>query len=336
MIPRIFISSTIADLHYLRDGLRDAIEELSYQPVMSDYGEVGYLNPTTAAESCYVSVRQCQMVILIIGSRYGSTGEDGLSVTHKEFLAAKEDQIPIISFVEQKVLNYKEVFQADPKAAIWTSFQPMDNPYRTFQLLDEITASKSYNATIPFTSAGDAKKKLKLQVADFVGQRLSQTLPAMSTQLKDVLAEITTVRNLLVHGSRELPAREDETKRYLAVARFLLEDRAAEYRDLLQYVFGDLDVAMSQIMNLPTFPDVIMAAGYTFEVLADDDPSSAIGVGFGDDVPPEKRVVHSSHGSEGWLMIFRNKHMKISRQRFDKLSALQHALRKRAGIVSTG
>jgi hypothetical protein len=212
----------------------------------------------------------------------------------------------------------------------------MDNPYRTFQLLDEITASKSYNATIPFTSAGDAKKKLKLQVADFVGQRLSQTLPAMSTQLKDVLAEITTVRNLLVHGSRELPAREDETKRYLAVARFLLEDRAAEYRDLLQYVFGDLDVAMSQIMNLPTFPDVIMAAGYTFEVLADDDPSSAIGVGFGDDVPPEKRVVHSSHGSEGWLMIFRNKHMKISRQRFDKLSALQHALRKRAGIVSTG
>ena len=42
MIPNVFISSTIEDLHYLREGLRDAVNDLAYRPVMSDYGEVGY------------------------------------------------------------------------------------------------------------------------------------------------------------------------------------------------------------------------------------------------------------------------------------------------------
>ena len=112
MIPNIFVSSTIADLHYLRDGLCDAIDELCYHPVMSEHGEVGYLHPNTAAESCYRSVGQCQMVVLIVGKRYGSTGEDGLSVTHREFLAAKSDTARIITFVEPEILSYKEVFCA--------------------------------------------------------------------------------------------------------------------------------------------------------------------------------------------------------------------------------
>jgi hypothetical protein len=42
--------------------------DLAYTPNMSDYGEIGYINATTAAESCYRSVRQCQLAILIIGN----------------------------------------------------------------------------------------------------------------------------------------------------------------------------------------------------------------------------------------------------------------------------
>ena len=100
MIPNIFISSTIADLHYLRDGLRDAIDELCYRTVIREHGEVGYIKPAkAAAESCYCSIRECQIVVLIVGKRYGATGDDGLSVTHKEFQAARKEQVPIITFV---------------------------------------------------------------------------------------------------------------------------------------------------------------------------------------------------------------------------------------------
>lgn len=171
MTPAIFVSSTIRDLHHLRDGIRDAIEELSYRPVMSEHGEVGYLHPLTAAEGCYQSVAQCQMVILMIGARYGA--KEGLSVTHQEFQTARDNGIPIISFVEPRVLSYKEIFDCDESSTVWSQFATMDNARGTFRLLDEIKASPTYNAILPFGSVGDAKRLLKLQIADFVGNQLS-------------------------------------------------------------------------------------------------------------------------------------------------------------------
>jgi len=111
MIPNVFISSTIEDLHYLREGLRDAVNELAYRPVMSDYGEVGYLHPETAAESCYRSVKECQIAVIIIGCRYGNpSAEGGVSVTHKEFRTARDEGIPLIALVEKEVMSFKKVF----------------------------------------------------------------------------------------------------------------------------------------------------------------------------------------------------------------------------------
>jgi len=49
MIPNVFVSSTISDFHHLRDAIRDTITELGYHPVMSEYGDIGYL-PSVSAE----------------------------------------------------------------------------------------------------------------------------------------------------------------------------------------------------------------------------------------------------------------------------------------------
>src|SRR5579862_4527348 len=116
MTPNVFISSPIADLHYLRDVLREAVEELAYRPVMSEYGEVGYIAQTSAADSCYRTVRQCQLMVLVVGRRYEPTDKDGLSVTHREFITAQEVRVPIISFAEAEVLTFKRVFDMDPGA----------------------------------------------------------------------------------------------------------------------------------------------------------------------------------------------------------------------------
>lgn len=330
MIPNIFVSSTISDLQYLRDGLRDAIDELCYHPVMSEHGEVGYLNPNTAAESCLRGVRQCQMMVLIVGKRYGSTSDDGLSVTHKEFLAAKGEQVPVITFVEAQILNYKEVFHADPDAQIWDDFVAMDNPRKTFQLLDEISASETFNAIIPFSSVGDAKKKLKLQIADFVGDRLSDTVLPMTTQLRDVFAEITTVRNMLVHSSDALQAREKETKRYLAVTRFLLNENAAEYRRLLEKMFGDLDTAISQLAVYNSFEAVLTAAEYTHEIIADDAPRNVFfDPGKQENVPAEEAVILGNIGMHGSYTLHANKHLKLSKSIFVGFDNLQKALSAR-------
>ena len=255
MIPNIFISSTIADLKYLRDGLRDAVADLAYNPVMSDHGEVGYLNPNTAAASCYRSVKQCQIVVLIVGKRYGGIDSDRTSVTHKEFRAAKENEIPTITFVESQVLNYKEVYEADPSAAMWDSFKGMDHPRETFALIDEIIDSPTYNGLIPFTSVAEAQRILKTQIADFVGERLNETIRPIRSEVQEVLAEIKTLRNQAVHAAT--PQVVSTSARYLTAMRFLLDDRNAEYRKLLEQIGGDLDSAIDIIVDADEFDEVM-------------------------------------------------------------------------------
>lgn len=337
MIPNIFVSSTIADLNYLRDGIREAIEELCYRPVMSEHGEVGYLNPNTAAESCYRSVGQCQMVILIVGKRYGSVGDDGLSVTHKEFLAAKEENVPIITFVSSHVLTHKGVYDAKPKADIWDDFPEMDNPRKTFRLLEEIAGSESFNGMIPFDSAANVKKMLKLQIADFVGQGLSGTIKPTSSQLRDVLAEITTVRNLLSKSSDELLSKEKDTKRYLAATRYLLNDSAAEYRKLLEKLFGDIDTAVDSVWKSESFPEVLKTAGFTHNVETNEMMSSLSIQSMSHQAEADEkgapRAIYGHFGMDGGYVLYESNYLRISEGFFEEFDRHQKAIHRKATVT---
>jgi len=333
MLPNVFISSTISDLQYLRDAIRDAIVDLRYHPVMSEHGEVGYMRPTTAATACYRTVEQCHMVILIVGKRYGAIGDDGLSVTHKEYLAAKDASIPTITLVEQQVLHYKEVFDASPNADLWHEFSRMDRPSDTFKLIDDISSSEVFNGLIPFVSAVDAKEKLKLQIADFVGQRLGDTIAPMSMQIKDVLAEIKTLRNQQAHGNGDV----GDTKRFLAATRYLLSDNAADYRKLLERIFGDMDFAISKICALSEFSEVIKEAGYTSDIASNEELNFGTRQLGPPGVPPvdddEKHATFGQYGQNGGYTIYSTKRIKMTHSYFEKFSQQQKALHARTNVT---
>ena len=67
MIPSVFVSSTISGLQPIRETVRSVVEDLGYRPVMSEWSEVNYMSGSTAEASCYKSVGECQIVVLIIG-----------------------------------------------------------------------------------------------------------------------------------------------------------------------------------------------------------------------------------------------------------------------------
>jgi Domain of unknown function (DUF4062) len=326
MIPNVFLSSTIADLHYLRDGLRDAVAELSYNPIMSEYGDVGYINPSTAASSCYRTVRQCQMLVLIIGRRYGDTATDDLSVTQKEFRTARDENIPTITFVESQVLNFKQVFDADPGAAIWDSFPQMDNPRKTFGFIDEVKASESYNGLIPFIDVGDAKKKLKMQIADFVGERLSKTIGPIRDDLRDVMAELKTIRNQLGHQKRQGKKSHDTTSGYLRAMRFLLDDRQSDYRKFLEAVFGDVDNALPAIVQSTDFAKVLKRAGFEYSLVEDRTEFDPI---FNEAAQPggALHIKTAMQSMAGGYIVYNEQKVVLTRSIFDRFSAIQGTLR---------
>ncbi len=259
MIPNIFISSTIRDLNYVRDAIREQILELGYNPVMSEYGEVGYLSPDSAANSCYKSIKACQMLILVIGRRYGDLTSADISVTHTEFRTAQARGLPCITFVETEVLHFKSVYAANEKGS--TNYPGMDKPKHTFDLIDEISKSPSYNGILPFSNVPDVKRILKLQIADYVGQKLSDSQNPLKAQLQEVLSEIKTMRH-------ETPQKNDADSRgFLLTYKFMLEEQNRNYADIIKTLIGDLDIAVPFVYKSPTFADLLTKINFKLTIV---------------------------------------------------------------------
>lgn len=124
MKPRIFVSSTFYDLKHVREDLSSFIKQYSFEPIMFEDGDIGYTPNKHLDQSCYDTMHNTDMVILIIGGQYGSaaTGEaedkfkEYLSVTRKEFQTAYSKGIPIFVFIESTVYTEYEIYSINREA----------------------------------------------------------------------------------------------------------------------------------------------------------------------------------------------------------------------------
>lgn len=265
MIPNVFVSSTIQDLQHLRDAIRETLMELGYTPVMSDYGDIGYLPSTTAEESCYVTMRDCQLAVLIIGKRYGSSSRSGLSVTHNEFHAARENNIPVVSLVDRDVMSFKVVYDANQSGHRETTFPGMDSPTSTFRFIQEISESRTNNGVLAFSSAAEARRQVKKQIAHLFGEMLRNRFDPIKVQLQDVLSEVKTLRYELLKDKGPQPTR------YLQAMRFFLEDDRLlqnDYRQLAKALVGTLEDAISIAIDSSSFDEFVRKTNKELEVLA--------------------------------------------------------------------
>ncbi len=93
---QVFISSTFEDLRSERRAVQDTIIQMGDFPVQMesfpavDEGQLEFIRPLIA---------QCDYYVLIIGGRYGSITDDGLSYTHKEYRYAVKMGVPVLVIV---------------------------------------------------------------------------------------------------------------------------------------------------------------------------------------------------------------------------------------------
>jgi len=133
---RVFVSSTCYDLDIVRSELRPFIVNCGYEPVMSDYSDVLFDPRLHTHDSCVKEVVGCDVVVLIIGSRFGGTAvptalasvdwdavagmsssptavlaKDKLSITQLEVIKAVESSVPVYAFVDERVLHDHLVYE---------------------------------------------------------------------------------------------------------------------------------------------------------------------------------------------------------------------------------
>lgn len=97
---KIFVSSLISGFESFRAATRSAITTLRHEAVMAeDFGA----RPDSPQIACLREVRECDVVVLILGERYGTVQDaSGLAPTHEEFREAR-DRKPVFVFVQEGV-----------------------------------------------------------------------------------------------------------------------------------------------------------------------------------------------------------------------------------------
>ena len=266
MIPSVFISSTIEDLHHVRDAVRETISELGYQPIMSERGDVGYMNETAADAACYQSVKECQLMVLIIGKRYGSKthGSGTVSVTEHEYDTCMEHKPKLITFVDGEVLNFKRVYDANPDAKKDMKYPGMDDAIATFSFVDKVKHGPIRNAIIPFSTVSDVRSKLKIQLATLFHDLLEEHTNASKSTLDEIMAEVKTIRNAL---SEKAPP----DMRFLAVFKYLLDEENREFSQFLKYAIEDIENAIPLMYEAEDFDDFAKRKKFTVDVSEEKD-----------------------------------------------------------------
>ena len=135
----------------------------------------------------------CQMLVLIIGGRYGGKYKDSdHSITNAEYKEAVRLKIPVFALVEQAVHAEHFVYTKNVKnediELSKLRFPAVDN-IKIFEFIDEVRRQSVNNAIVPFRDFSDIETYLRQQWAAMMysfltvkneGQRLESTLDALS------------------------------------------------------------------------------------------------------------------------------------------------------------
>ena len=93
----VFISSVIKNFEAYRLAASEAVVLMGHQPIM---GENLPAQPHSSDKVCLTEVEQCDVYLLVLGPRYGYETASGRSVTHEEYLAARNSNKPVLVFVQ--------------------------------------------------------------------------------------------------------------------------------------------------------------------------------------------------------------------------------------------
>lgn len=181
--PRIFVSSTYYDLKYIRENMKRLIEEFNYTPILNEFGNITYEPNQSLDKSCFNEIDNCDMLILIVGGRYGSSidEEDNdkkkfydryTSITSQEYRTAYQENIPIYIFIEKNV-NSEYYTYLNNKGNEEISYAHSDS-INIYEFVDELKENFANNIIFKFEKFEDIERILKEQWAGLFQQYLKK------------------------------------------------------------------------------------------------------------------------------------------------------------------
>jgi hypothetical protein len=194
-VPKIFVSSTCYDLNVIRTELRSFIQIYGFEPVMSEFSDILYDYRVHIQTSCLQEISYCDMVILIIGSRFGGKSfpktleyidieslknkilssevlkeKENLSITQLEYLKCIEIGLPIFTFASAGVMNDLNTWERNKEKGfvndiIYPNIGTQETAKYIFEFINCIRSQHEGNSITLFSTLDDIKTHLRKQWA---------------------------------------------------------------------------------------------------------------------------------------------------------------------------
>lgn len=277
---KVFVSSTCVDLGAQRAQVRTLLERMGYEPVMSEHSDVLFDHRMHTHTSCIKEIANADMVILLIGSRFGGTAtpealadfdaeglsksstktdlildKHKLSITQVEVMKAIEADVPLFAFVDSKVhsdhhLYLKNKDKPFAQEIIYPSIEKPHTAQYIFEFITFITHRFSNNAITPYTGFADIEDHLIKQWSMMFQRMLreerdklveSRRADAMFEQIQDLKAVV--LQSIGAGSGREIAR---SVLKYRRLADFLLALRSFNSElDIANYS-GNFDSLLSE------------------------------------------------------------------------------------------
>lgn len=228
---KIFVSSTCYDLGIVRAQLRSFLINLGHEPIMSEYNDVLFDPRSHTHDNCAQEIKNADVVILIIGSRFGGTAipkvisaldlenlrnqsrgtklienPDKLSITQIEVLNAIESNIPIFTFIDSRVA-YDHLFYEKNKnkgfldSLDFPSIEKKESATFIFEFINYLRLRSKNNSITEFSKLSDIEDYIKKQWSSLLQRLLNEQknkiveekrLDFLSKQIEDIKTAILT------------------------------------------------------------------------------------------------------------------------------------------------
>jgi hypothetical protein len=184
--PRIFISSTFYDLRQVRSNLDTFIENLGYDPIRNEEGDIPYGKDEALEEYCYKEIKAVDVLVSIIGGRFGSESKrNNSSISQIELKTALKENKQVYIFIEKNVLSEYETYLINKDNSLM-KYRYVDD-VRIYNFIEEVKNLNANNNIKGFETASDISKYLKEQFAGLFQRFLEE-----QTRIK----EVSLIRNL--------------------------------------------------------------------------------------------------------------------------------------------
>jgi Domain of unknown function (DUF4062) len=231
--PRIFISSTYYDLRHVRASLETFVDALGYEPILSEKGDIAYAPDIPLDESCYQEAEAADILVLIIGGRYGAERSDSRtsasrsfferydSITKQEYKSAISNNVPVYILIDTQVYAEYQTYLKN-KGNNDIVYAHVDS-VNIFGLIEDILLQRLNNPMSTFSKYSDIEDWLREQWAGYFRDLLKRTtesrqLASLSSQVSELAELNKTLRTYLenvisIVNPQSQKLVEDETKR---------------------------------------------------------------------------------------------------------------------------